>query len=96
MLVLLAAMTVAAATPAPDPHAAARPLPDARSVLIETNRAPGACKGAGRLQTSDAEPVLLLRPEDRARRYAYKLTDLPPGQRCLVEGADGATTSGGK
>lgn len=95
MLVLLAAMTIAAATPALEPQSAARPLPDARSVVVETNRAPGACKAAGRLQTSEAEPVLLLRPQDRAQRHAFKLTELPPGQRCLVEGAD-ETSGGGK
>ena len=93
MLALFAVMTIAAAAPAPEPQAAARLLPDARSVLVETNRAPGVCKGAGRLQTS--EPVLLLRPQDRAAPHAFKLTQLPPGQRCLVEGADGSA-SGGK
>ena len=43
-----------------------------------------ACSAASRLQTSDTTPVLLYRPEDRARTRLSKLKELPPAEACLV------------
>ena len=42
------------------------------------------CKGAGRMQTSLAEPALLFRPQDRDAARTRRLIDLPPAEACLV------------
>jgi hypothetical protein len=39
--------------------------------------APAVCRSQGALQTSYADPALLLRPQDRAAVTARKLGDLP-------------------
>ncbi len=92
MLALIAAMTVAAATPEP---AAERPLgapsaafkPVFRSFRSEELAARLHCKDAARYQTG-FEPALLFRDKDKPDARARRLIDLPNGAYCLVGEAD--------
>ncbi len=67
---------------APPPKAA---MPESAQ-LFQNRRFISAktCSAASRLQTSDATPALLYRPQDRARTHVSKLKDLPPAEACLV------------
>jgi hypothetical protein len=89
MLALIAAMTVAAATPEP---ADLRPLgapsaafkPAFRSFRSQDLTARLHCKDAARYQTG-YEPALLFRRElDAAGARPRRLIDLPNGAYCLV------------
>jgi hypothetical protein len=64
----------------------AKPAMQESSELFQNRRFVNAkaCSAASRLQTSDATPALLYRPQDRARTKVSKLKDLPPAEPCLV------------
>ena len=88
MLAILAAMTLVAAPSAVERPAArdavAQLAGDARLSVTQAFRTGRFCKGAGRLETSLAEPALLFRPQDREAARARKLIELPPAEACLV------------
>jgi hypothetical protein len=89
MLAILAAMAVATAPSATDrpvaKDAVADVAGDARLSVAQAFRTGRFCKGAGRLETSLAEPALLFRPQDREAARARKLIELPPAEACLVD-----------
>jgi len=90
VLAILAA-TVVAMAPTADRPATARASEDVGGQFVAITpsafrafRGGRLCKGAGRLQTSLAEPALLFRPQDRDAARTRKLIDLPPAEACLL------------
>jgi hypothetical protein len=102
MLALIAAATVAMAPPPAERMTMAelseipralRLLPANPGVTL-TLRDGRFCKGAGRFQTSLAEPALLFREQDRYAARLRKLIELPPAEACLL--GDAPKTGGGE
>jgi hypothetical protein len=101
MLAILAA-AVLATTPQADGSATEPAFADADGLrfvaispfAVRTLQSGRHCKGAGRLQTSLAEPALLFRPQDRDAARTRKLIELPPAEACLLGQTPAAGSTG--
>ena len=101
MLAILAAAVVAT-TPQADRPATERALADGDGLrfvatspfAVRALQSHRLCKGAGRLQTSLAEPALLFRPQDRDAARMRKLIELPPAEACLLGQTSAAGSAG--